>query len=1101
MSDPELESIVRALQYGSIGGSNSISHRIDPDPGDYGRIIVPAQGPQPCHVLFVGEAPGYHEMQDLQPFSVNGKSGKELTRMLERICLPRTTVRITNLALTQPPERNGKQLPPSREEIERDSPRLILELLATRPRWIGAVGRYAARWLTGLALDMESAHGFCFPLGARVHRLLRSVGDRSDCGGGQTRGESACMATEVPYGAGEEDPRRQRVRSGRSTQVSRPDRWLDQVIVVPLYHPAAGMHNANVARFVWLDMQQFGKYVRGDLEPINPVDQHPEPIYEDIRNKEQLNQLVETALDSGGGCVGVDTEGVPSDPVSIQVSGVDGTGFQIDAAETDHLRALFDLFRLHRKLKLVGHGWLHDIHVVGVLDPEHFTGIDWSRVEDTMLMSFCLGTLPIGLKPLSRRVSGAEQKSYSETIAPAERRMSLRYIEEAIEARKCGACGGTGKSLQSRTVIDAGCPHCDGTGRVPGARKNTTKNCKCVKKVDTCLDFKCVDGALWPRRKGQLKYDWSTGQWKISSGWEIGRYLRRLKVDIEKGVFDSPDEVDGDGNGGNVDGGAGDDSEEIDAVTGERKSKTVRQRWQSWDEDVREPVEALLGPMPTPTLRDVDPAVRRRYACRDADLTRRNYPALREMLREAGLEEAYRLDLDVIPVAAEMERSGMAVDVAKLELLSERLHRENDIILRRLHQVARRPINPASGDQVAGLLFGERRLSYNLEEQRELQPELSFYLQSEKMTKTRKREATDDKVLEGLKLKYAGRDEVVEVVQLILDYRMRHKIITTYAEKIPRIARRKSRTGEWRVYTRIRPTTAATFRWASGDPINLQNIPIRNKGGADLGRAVRECFVAPEGMTLLSADYSQVELRVLAAKSGDDGLLRAFREGIDPHLLGASRAWKMSYEDMAERYRSGDQKVADIRDSAKNLNFGIVFGITPRGLQAQMELRGLRYTLDDCADLIRMWIKDVFPGIGEYIQEVHEFGGIHGYARSELGHMRHCPGVWSAIPSIKEEAFRQLVNFTIQCTAAEILKAGLRDLWRGGKRHLDAIGARLLMSVHDENLLELPRTEAAMDTAKLVVESFMANPLPLPNGVQITSKVKFAGNWGALKAA
>jgi len=444
----------------------------------------------------------------------------------------------------------------------------------------------------------------------------------------------------------------------------------------------------------------------------------------------------------------------------------------------------------------------------------------------------------------------------------------------------------------------------------------------------------------------------------------------------------------------------------------------------------------------------------------------------------------------------------MAVDVSALQKLSRRLRRENDVILRKIQHIAKRPINPASGDQVAGLLFGERRLSYSDDDERELQPELalSFGLESQKKTKSGSRASTDDKVLEGLKLKYAERPEVVEVVQLILDYRVRHKIDTTYAEKIPRIAIRQA-DGHWRVHTHIRQTVAATYRLASSDPINLQNIPVRSKGGADLGRLVRECFVAPSGFVLASSDYSQVELRVLAALSGDDSLLRAFREGLDPHILGASRAWRMSYDEMYASYKAGDRKIADIRESAKNLNFGIVFGITARGLQAQMELRGLRYTLDECNDLIQMWTKRAFPGIGAYIEEVQSYGKLHGYAKSFMGHMRHCPGVWSDIPQIREEALRQLVNFTIQSSAAEILKAGLADLWNRGKRVLDHVGSRLLMSVHDENLLEVRADERSREVTAAVVEGYMENPIRLPNGVEITTKVKFAPNWGALKAA
>lgn len=990
---------------------------------------------------------------------------------------------------------------------------------------------------------------------------------------------------------------------------------------------------------------------------------------------------------------------------------------------------------LDRRPRVVMHNALHDLPILDELG----VPIEAEQVDDTMLMSFCLGTLPLGLKPLSRRLLGAQQNSFEETIRPAERRLSLEYIKQALTKNECPRCHGTGKQQMLRV---------DGKGY--------TKPVK-------CLAAGCTDGYRWPPTVPRIVWDWKSASWKSSQPWSIAKYLQRLRADIEAGKFDQT---------------AADDAAEPEASdedeTGEASVRTVRQRWYGIDEDIREPVEAAFGPMPEATLDDIPEDAANHYSARDADLTYRIYPKLKALLKSNDLTAAYKLDLSVIPWAAEMQRNGMRINVPKMQALSKRFQREQRDIAHQLRGLTGRFINPGSGDQVADLLFGSRGLSFTEDDAREITPHFSLELSHEKRTSSGKRAATDEKVLEGLKLKYAEREDVTLIVQHILDYRTRQKL-DSFAVKLASMVDNRSR-----VHTRLKLTTAATYRLAcvagetqlhtsrgvfrfdeylpiEGDTVtthrgrqrrvlrkiykgvdtmfrvcldvgaslkctldhkiltptgwfplrslpigaevfayepqqkihdgtehhqgtenvsgfgrpdssgdsgslrnnfpkcdphfealsaigrvqgaetaevcrvqdrgpqpyagqewrpasqldrrcerqqrpfdaqdrqtsllrtpdcdgggyrsagaaasgatdsassrsepaeqrfgqsrvndqgcahattsaiariaaitycgeegvwdieveedhsylssgfvnhnsaepNLQNIPIRNKGGADLGRLIRECFEAPEGHCLGSADYSQVELRVLAALSGDDSLLEAFRTGLDPHVLGASRAWRIPYEEI-DKGRKTNKKYKDMRDSAKNLNFGIVFGITPRGLQAQMELRGLHYTLDECADLIRMWIHETFPGIGEYIAMVHAEAKQHGYVRSFGGHIRHCPGVWSLIPAVREEALRQAVNFTIQCSAAEIMKHGIGAVWQKGKRILDDARAIMLMSVHDELLTEQPDTDEARDMVALAVETYMTDPIRLPNDVKIETDIKFAPDWGTLKAA
>lgn len=1131
-------------------------------------VFVPGDGPLPCSVMLVGEAPGYWETQHRCPFV--GKSGQELDRYLFGAGLHRSRAYVTNLVKYQPPFLNGKQKSPSKEDIERDTPRLVEELIAAKPRWIGAVGRFSARWLTGLDIDMESAHGLAFPLGDRVKGLVRNLlavlagqgrsisvrdqgvanaaGRRRSVSGIDGAGHQGLRPEEVQRATAElaqtnfpsrrpedvharmpgtsgystsarrsvarssaidvERALRVRVRGrgdqGKEDQLARTSLqqldWLDRVQVVPIYHPAAGLHNPDISRFVWFDILAFGDYVLQRSTPTTPVDRFPSPTYDVFTDSMRrsdgtwIGTDVRSVFAPLPKLIGIDTEGLPGNVWSLQLSASPGKAYVIRSSESSQLSVVDTMLREYPEIVVSFDNVIHDYDVM------HEIGVEidfssWSRVEDNMLLADVLGTVPLGHKPRSLRLSGAKQASYQETIAPAEKRLTFEYVQRAIEAKACRNCSGTGKVAEKRRIVDPDCASCDGSGRVAGKRKGTTKFCSCSKVIDQCPS--CVDGGLWPKRDGHVDRDWSTGDLKLKTGWEIGRYLRTLKQDIEKGVFDTDDEDDD---------AAEDESTSDDDNDAEPKKKTIRGRWKSWDEDVTGPIEEAVGPFPTPTLDDIDPKTALTYAARDADLSRRNHPVLRRMVDEQGLYRAYRIDMDAIPAAIEMQRNGMKFDTFAAARISRRLGREMDVILAELQDAVGRPVNPASGDQVAAILFGSQKLTFTDDDARELVPQHSFNLDVEKLTKTGGRGATDDKTLEGLKLKYNDRAEVVAFVNLCLRYRARHKLKSTYLDKIPRYVDKESR-----VHYRIKPAGKATYRWSIVDP-PLHQIPIRAKNDEDLGKLVRECFVAEDGYELLSADFDQVELRILAGISGDDALVNAFRTGMDPHVLGAARTWSRPYDELWALYQSGklksergekltseEKKVKDLRASAKNINFGIVYGITARGLQAQMALRGVKMTLAECQDFIDNYLQRTFPGVGDWMEESIRFARMHGYTESLGGHRRYVPGVWSEIGSVRAEAERQGANFRIQCTGAEEFKSAARDLSLSGGAVLRRHGARLLLGMHDELVLEVPKNETAKATVGMLVESYMTDPMPLPNDVAITAGAKYGKNWGELK--
>jgi uracil-DNA glycosylase family 4 len=945
--------------------------------------------------MLIGEAPGREEEQCGRPFV--GKSGRELTRILDRVGLPRDGMYVTNVCKLRPPYINGKQQPPSKEDIERDEQELIEELLRVRPRWVGALGRVATRWLCGDQLDMESSWSLAYPFNGRVADRLRTLG----------------------AGA-----------------------WVDECRVVPLYHPAAGLHNTDLSAYVWRGIEIFSEYVHERLPATVPVDLFPTPSYTDDLSEARRMR---------GGVVACDTEGLPGRVWGGSLSSEPGRAWVGRVSDAQERGRVVEEFQrvLDDAERVVFHNALHD---VPILD-EMGVHVDWARTEDTFLMAYVLRLVPMGLKQLSRRFSGMEMRAYLEVVAPAEHRIAREWVARALAVREC--------------------PLCEGTGKV----RETRKDGKGLKKQPVrCWWGGCVDGGMWPVREPQLKYDWDTGQWTMTNGWSVGRYLRGLRKDLEAGKYDVAED------------GAGEDEET------EAEQPSVRRRIQGWPDDVVAAIEMEVGELEEPTLDDIplDDAVW--YSARDADATVRAYPVLREQVERLELTDAYRLDLSVIPVAAEMQRNGMYVDQDYFRGFVAELERDNQIILARIQSRVGRPLNPGSGDQVAGLLFGDRRLEFSKKD--EFTYETQFDLTPEKYTRSGKRASVNDKVLEGLKLKHSTDTELVELIDLILDYRARDKILGTYARKLPLIADSNSR-----VHTTIKPCRTATFRWASASP-NLQNIPTRQKGNVDLGKLVRRGFVAPPGRVLGSWDFDQIEMRVLAWYSQDENLLRVFREGIDIHSMTAALVFRVPLDQFVSELNGSDPALAhkrkDQRTSAKNIGFGIVYGVTAEGLRAQMELRGQHWTTEECQSLIDMYLYEAYPGIGRFMMDAHAEARREGYVRSLFGHIRYLPGVHSSISSVREEALRQAANSKIQITAAELLKVSMRALrveYRDVLREVDAL---ILMAVHDELLFELPDTVEARAVVDTVVTAAMTNPVML-DGVRVGTEGKFAYSWDELK--
>lgn len=1020
-------------------------------------IRVPGSGPlpPPSGVVLIGEAPGYNEVIKRVPFV--GKSGEELNSHLERAGLPRHTVYVTNLCKTQPAIVRNKQTAPTKEMIERDEPELVEELAAARPRWIGAVGRFAARWLVG-NVDMEYAHAMAYPLSARVRGLLRS---ENVVAGRVAR--TLDGSQEIRLYSREIHDTGWQVESRPVSEWNRhpDDAWIDACTVIPVFHPAAGLHNPEIQPLVWWDLRQLAAYVQGRLVPQTPVDLHPSPRYvEGVRGWPRHLTAV-----------GVDTEGSARNPWSIQLSYTAGAASVVRYASMPQQRAAVRGI-LERAERVVYQNALHDQAVVETME----LPFDWDKTEDIYVLADVLRLVPRGLKAGARRDCGMEMRSYTEVVGPAENRLAREYVEAAIQARVCYTCGGSGKVADEAKIakrVDATLR----TGKAPREYKTTP--------MVPCPEPLCVDGGIWPPRTPELQHDDATGLWKVSGGWEVQRYLRGLRKDIDAGKYDA----------------AVSESDEADAEAEEGDSP--RKRFRNWPVEVTTAISDALGAdMPAPTLDDVPLAEAVDYAARDADATLRRYPILRQQVEELELWDAYRLDLDVMPVAAEIQKNGMRINRAYFAELVDELRERKDGVAEELESHIGRRINPASADQVAELMFGKMHTEYTDDDARDFEAALTFDLAPEKWTPTRRRGSVDEKTLEGIKLKYAGNDQLVRAVDLILEWRMCDKI-GQFAEKLPTMTDATDR-----IHTRIK-IGPATFRWASADP-NLQQIPSRDKHGADLGRRVRRGFEVAEGRMFGNRDFDQIEVRVLAWYAQDETLLRIFRDGPtcpaandpahlyfykpgqcrchDPHFITAQRVFKIPLETVSKVQR----------DSAKNIKFGVVYGITPKGLKAQMDLRGVHWTVDECQGMIDLYLYEAYPGIGRFIMDSHAEARRYNMVRSLMGHIRYTPAVHSPIRSISEEALRQAANFKIQCTAAELMKMAERDLWRSCGQRFRELDALILMSEHDALAVEAPDDPDVIDEVDALMSVYMTNPYPL-DGVEITSGSKWARTWGDTK--
>ena len=453
-------------------------------------------------------------------------------------------------------------------------------------------------------------------------------------------------------------------------------------------------------------------------------------------------------------------------------------------------------------------------------------------------------------------------------------------------------------------------------------------------------------------------------------------------------------------------------------------------------------IEELLGPKgkKQKNMRDLSPTDIYEYAAEDADITLRLKNVLEPRLKELGVEELFwNIEMPLVRVLADMELNGVCLDTEALQDTSKIFTERMKQYEQEIYKEAGEEFNISSPKQVGDILFGKMQI-----------------LDKPKKTKTGQY-VTSEEVLQSLENKSP-------IVRNILNYRGMKKLLSTYIDALPKLI--NPRTGH--IHTSFNQALTATGRLSSSDP-NLQNIPVRT----DDGKEIRKCFIPEEGCLFFSADYSQIELRIMAHLSEDENMMEAFREGHDIHRATAAKIWHVDID-----------KVTDAqRKKAKQANFGIIYGITTYGLAQRMDIPN-----GEAKELIEGYFR-TFPKVQAYMEHAKEVARAKGYAETLFHRRRYLADINSRNATVRGFAERNAINAPIQGTEADIIKVAMVRIWERFKK--EGIRSKMILQVHDElNFSVFPEEREQVE--RIVIEE-MQNAYPL--NVPLIADAGWGKNW------
>jgi DNA polymerase-1 len=430
------------------------------------------------------------------------------------------------------------------------------------------------------------------------------------------------------------------------------------------------------------------------------------------------------------------------------------------------------------------------------------------------------------------------------------------------------------------------------------------------------------------------------------------------------------------------------------------------------------------------------------HACASVDIVWSLKESLETELRQQGLWQLFtEVEMALIPVLVTMEKNGILLDTDLLREMSLEMGKELLRLEKEIYGSVGHQFNINSPQQLGRVLFEDLRLPQS--------------------RRTKTGYSTDASVMEALR-------GVHPVIGFMLEYRQLSKLKSTYVDALPALINRK--TG--RVHTNFNQTGTATGRLSSTDP-NLQNIPVRG----EIGNKIRRTIIAPPGAYLLSADYSQIDLRVLAHLSQDPGLIAAFAQDEDIHATTASKLFGIPV----------DEVTPEMRRNAKTVNFGVVYGMSDYGLEQATNLNR-----EEAAQFIALYFQR-YPRVKEYLEATKEQARKLGYVQTVLGRRRFLPEINSSNRMVREAAERMAINAPVQGSSADIIKVAMINLHREiEKKNLKS---KMLLQIHDELLFEVPEEE--VEEMKSLVNELMPRAVELRVPVKID--IKLGRNWGEMR--
>ncbi len=455
-------------------------------------------------------------------------------------------------------------------------------------------------------------------------------------------------------------------------------------------------------------------------------------------------------------------------------------------------------------------------------------------------------------------------------------------------------------------------------------------------------------------------------------------------------------------------------------------------------------IETLIGKKggPQGNMRFVEVNTIKEYAGEDADITLQLAEVFRPKLQETGTWDLFeKIEMPLIPVLASLEAEGIRIDKENLREYSMQLQAEIQVIEKEILELAGMSFNIASPKQLGEVLFDHLKI-----------------IEKPRQTSKTKQYSTGEEVLIKLVNKHP-------IIQKILDYRSLTKLKSTYMDPLPSMI--NPRTG--RVHTSFNQAVAATGRLSSNNP-NLQNIPVRT----ERGREIRKAFVSRNpDYTLLSADYSQIELRLIAEMSGDTAMKEAFLSGEDIHAATAARVYQVSAEEVTK----------EMRRNAKTVNFGIIYGISAFGLSERLNI-----PRKEAADLISEYFRQ-YPGIKSYMDACIQFARDHGYVETLMNRKRYLRDINSNNAAVRGFAERNAINAPVQGSAADMIKIAMIRIHQ--KMNELQLRSRMILQVHDELVFDVHREE--VEVMKEIIPWLMKNAIPMSIPVEVETNT--GDNW------